>query len=406
MKLFQINTSVNTGSTGRIAEEIGIAAIEAGYKSYIAAAYSGLPSKSEVIKIGNSFDRYMHGLKTRLLDRHGFGSLIATKNLIKKIEKIGPDIIHLHNIHGYYIHIGVLFDYIKKAGKPVVWTLHDCWPFTGHCAHFERVNCYKWHERCYKCPNRKGYPESWVIDNSEKNYKDKKKIFDGVNNLHLVAPSEWLAKHLKKSFLKNYPVIVINNGIDLSKFRPVNTVKILKKYKLNGKKFILGVANTWKKKRAFEDFLQLSRLIENDLKIVLVGLENRLISKLPDNVIGINRTENIDELAALYSAAGVFVNPTYADNFPSTNLEALACGTPVITYNTGGSPEVIDENTGIVVEKGDINGIRNAISEITTSTVKYSSQVCRSRAEKFFSSKEKYSEYLSLYEKILSHSNL
>lgn len=402
MKVLQINTVVNSGSTGRIAEDIGLASIANGYHSYIAAAYTSRPSASEVIKIGNELDRKFHGLKTRLFDRHGFGSTKATLSLVQNIKEIEPDIIHLHNIHGYYLHIGILFEYLKKAQLPVVWTFHDCWPFTGHCSHFDRYGCYKWKTQCFHCPNKKGYPASYGLDQSRRNYNDKKILFNGIRNLQIVTPSEWLVEHVRHSFLHQYPVQMIHNGIDLNDFKPQNKIpRIKQKWNLAEKKIILGVASTWKKRRALEDFIELSKILKPDEQIILVGLTEKMTKDLPANIIGIERTESIAELAELYSAAEVFINPTYIDNFPTTNIEALACGTPVITYNTGGSPEAIDSETGIVVEKGNINELYNGISTVLRNGQEHYSSNCRKRAEDMFDKKDRYGDYLKLYEEMM-----
>jgi putative colanic acid biosynthesis glycosyltransferase len=404
MKIFQINTTVNSGSTGRIAEDIGVIAMNTGYSSYIAASYTGRPSKSEIITIGNSIDRTLHGVKSRLLDGHGFGSAGATRVLVKKIKEVNPDVIHLHNLHGYYLHVGILFDFLKKAQIPVVWTLHDCWPFTGHCAHFERVNCNKWQVQCCTCPLKSGYPASWGLDNSRKNYLAKREIFNGVKKLHIVAPSKWLAGHLKKSFLNSYPVHLIYNGIDLNSFYPRNTDDIRRKYDLQEANILLGVASTWKRKKALKDFIRLSQMIGDTEKIVLVGMSRDQISRLPPNIIGIERTESLDELAALYSAASVLLNPTYVDTFPNTNIESLACGTPVITYRTGGSPEAIDENTGIVVDKENLLQLHSAIQSILKKGKAHYQQICRNRVRKYFNKEDRFGDYLSLYYKLISDS--
>jgi putative colanic acid biosynthesis glycosyltransferase len=402
MKLLQINTTVNSGSTGRIAEEIGLLAMQAGHQSFIAAANTTRPSSSGVIQIGTSWDRKLHGLKTRLLDRHGFGSGKATKELVSTIEQLNPDLIHLHNIHGYYLHIELLFNYLKEVQKPVVWTFHDCWPFTGHCSYFDAVNCFKWQTECYKCPNKKGYPASYGLDKSKRNFHDKKRIFNSVQHAQIVTPSKWLANHVQKSFLQYYPVQVIPNGINLNQFKPyLESDEIKKKWNLVGKKIILGVASIWDKRKGLEDFIQLSHRIKSGQHIVLVGMEQKIIKSLPFNITGIERTESIVELAELYASADVFVNPTYVDNFPTTNIEALACGTPVITYNTGGSPEAIDENTGIVVEKGNIETLAKAITQVIDKGKEHYSNHCRVRAEKYFNKDDRYRDYLKIYESLI-----
>ena len=402
MKILQINTSINTGSTGRIAEDIGKVLLKDGHQSYIAAGYTDRPSTSKVIRIGNHWDKKFHGLKTRLFDRHGFGSKRATLQLVKEITRIKPDLIHLHNVHGYFLHIGVLFAYFKEVQLPVVWTFHDCWPFTGHCSYFDAVNCVKWQTVCNHCPNTNAYPTSWYIDKSTQNFKDKKQIFNGIELLHIITPSKWLADHVEKSFLSSYPVYVINNGIDLTVFRPQeSSVLIREKYNLNTKFILLGVASLWDKRKGLNDFIQLSKFLDKDSQLVLVGLNKEQTIGLPTNIIAIERTENIVDLTALYFAADIFINPTYVDNFPTTNIESLACGTPVITYQTGGSPEAVDDFTGIVVAKGDIDGLNDAIKKILTNGKASYSAACRERAEKHFNKNDRYMEYLNLYRVML-----
>ncbi len=398
----QINTTLNTAAPGRIAEEIGKVLIASGHTSYIGFGRNERPSESHLIKIGDNLDHAIHGAKTRLFDRHGFGSVRATEKFIQKVKEINPDIIHLHNIHGYYLNIAVLFKYLKEAGKPVVWTLHDCWPFTGHCSYFDFVNCFRWESQCFSCPNRNAYPKSWFIDNSKNNFKNKQELFTGLESMIFITPSIWLANHVKKSFLKDYPVQVIQNGLDLNAFKPVeNTEKIRNKYKISGKTVLLGVASIWDRRKGFDDFIKLGKLISSDEVIVLIGLQQKQIESLPSNIIGIARTESLAELAAFYSLADVFINPTHVDNFPTTNIEALACGTPVITYRTGGSPEAIDESTGIIVEKGDVAGLKTAISGVRKYGKDKYRPLCRERAERLFNKDDRYQDYLDIYKRLI-----
>ncbi|HZK96174.1 MAG TPA: glycosyltransferase [Prolixibacteraceae bacterium] len=398
MKILQINSSVNTGSTGRIAEDIGKVLLKDGHQSFIAAGFTERPSTSQVIKIGNQWDQKLHGIKTRLFDRHGFGSKNATLKLVKELARIKPDLIHLHNLHGYYLHIDVLFAYLNKIQLPVVWTFHDCWPFTGHCSFFDRYQCTKWQTVCHHCPNTKGYPASLGIDNSLRNYQDKQYIFNWLDNCTIVTPSEWLAEHVHHSFLGNYPVKYIHNGIDLEVFSPtVSSESTLANYQINNTPFILGVASTWDLRKGLKDFEELALRKDKPFQVVLVGLSKNQLASLPTGVIGIARTENTAELAALYAAATVFVNPSYVDNFPTTNLEALACGTSVITYNTGGSPEAIDAETGIVVEKGDVSGLYEAIKLVCSKGKDFYTGKCRERAVRYFNKEDRYTEYLELY---------
>jgi len=400
LKILQINTTVNSGSTGRIAEQIGEVILHKGSKSYIAYSRLGSPSKSKIIKIGSKYDFYSHVLQSRLFDNHGFASKTATKNLIKEIDAISPDIVHLHNIHGYYVHIEVLFNYLNKKKIPIVWTFHDCWSFTGHCSYFDRVDCEKWKTECFSCPMKKYYPESWFRDNSKNNFKNKKELFTGHNNITIVTPSLWLKELVSQSFLKKFPTKLIHNGVDISIFKPTLS-DIKTKLKIGESKVILGVASIWDDRKGLDDFIKLNNLFDSNFQIVLVGLSKKQVDSLPSNIIGIERTENIEELAKLYSMADVYVNPTYSDNFPTTNIEALACGTPVITYNTGGSPEAVDKNTGMVIEKGNIKELRNAIDTIINENIKFTAKNCRERAINKFDKNARFSDYYNLYKDLI-----
>ena len=401
--LLQINSVANTGSTGRIAEGIGQTAIKAGWKSFIAYGRYANPSQSDLIKIGNKWDVYNHVLQTRLFDRHGLASKSATKKFIQQIEEIKPDIIHLHNIHGYYLNYPILFEYLSKTNIPVVWTLHDCWSFTGHCAHWAFTGCDKWETGCNRCIQQKSYPSSWFIDRSEQNYKDKRDAFTSFPNITFVPVSDWLGNFIPNTFMKDYPVYRIYNGIDLSVFQPRNNKKeVFQQYQIATKHCVLAVTNVWTVSKGYNDLKKISTLLGDDYTLVMVGVNEKQQKELPANIKGILRTENIIQLADLYAATDVFVNPTYADSFPTTNLEALACGTPVITYRTGGSPEAISPETGFVVEQGDIQGMVIAIEKICQEGKSTYSKACRDRAVRYFNKEERFQEYINLYNQILS----
>ena len=400
MKLLLLNASANTGSTGRIAEEIGLLAQQSGSEVRFAYGRQAVNSRLPHIKIGGKWNVRWHGVVSRLFDAHGFGSRNATKALIKELEVWKPDIVNIHNLHGYYIHVGILFEYLKRVQIPVVWTFHDCWPFTGHCSYFDRYDCCKWETECHHCPNRKGYPESWFLDRSNMNFHRKSQLFNGLENLTIVTPSAWLAQHVSRSYLKGYPVKVINNGVDLKVFQPQINPEIFAKYSIESKPFVLGVASIWDRRKGLDDFISLRKSLPAYIQIVLVGLSKEQAATLPTGFTAIARTENQSELAALYSSASVFVNPTYVDNFPTTNIEALACGTPVITYRTGGSPEAVDAETGIVVEKGDVEGLKEAIETVVTKGKMYYSAKCRDRAVSLYNKGERYREYVETLESL------
>lgn len=390
MKVLQINSVCGVGSTGRIATDLYKVLEEQGHECVIAYGRGTAPEGIKTIKIGTDFDNYMHVAKTRLFDKHGFGSTKATKEFIKKVKEYDPDVIHLHNIHGYYINIEILFDYLKKSNKKVIWTLHDCWAFTGHCAYFDYVGCEKWKNDCKNCPQKKEYPNSLVIDNSNWNFKRKKEIFTGLKDLTIVTPSKWLAGLLNESYLSEYKVKVINNGIDLDVFKPTKS-DFRKRYGLEDKYIVLGVASVWDRRKGLNYLVELSEKLDNSYKIIVVGVTEKQKDKLPQNMIGITKTNNIKELVEIYSAADVFVNPTLEDNFPTTNLEALACGTPIITFDTGGSIECIDKECGKIVKSKTISEIISYITE-----EKFSCELC-SEKSKEYNKISKYISYISLY---------
>ena len=400
-KLLQINSVVNSGSTGRIAEEIGQTAMIAGWKSYIAYGRNDRHSKSELIKIGNDWDINLHGLQTRLFDRHGLGSKFATKVLVRQIEKIAPDIIHLHNLHGYYLNIEILFQYLKEAKIPVVWTFHDCWPITGHCSHFSFVGCEKWKTQCFSCPQKTDYPASWLIDRSEKNFNLKKKLFTSLPNVTLVPVSKWLSGILEESYLQDYPVKVIHNGINTEVFRPLAGAAFRTKHHLEDKFILLGVASIWSTRKGLKDFIALSKLLDTDYQIVLVGLTRKQMKQLPENILGIERTESVEELAEIYSAADIVLNLSYEETFGLTTVEGFACGTPGIVYNATASPELIDDSTGIIVEKGDMKGLVEAIIQIKEKGKQSYTEACVNRAHRLYRKEDRYREYIELYEKLI-----
>lgn len=396
--LFQINVAANWGSHGRIAEGIGEIVQAHGWDSYIAYGRYANPSKSHLIKVGGFYDQYLHGARSLLLDRHGLGSKDATWRLIQNIDYVQPDIIQLHNIHGYYLNYPELFDYLSNLDVPVIWTLHDAWPFTGHCAFFDSVHCDRWKSGCYDCPQKTSYPSSFLLDRSKRNYEQKRRCFSSLRNLTLVPVSDWLNGLLGESFLKDIPRVCIHNGVDMDLFQPNDMQASLRP----GKKIVLGVNSVWETRKGLSDFIALRSMLDDQYVIVLVGVNRKQKKHLPEGVIGIERTDNIHDLAAYYSRADVFVNPTYEDNFPTTNLEALACGTPVITYQTGGSPEAIDTTCGVVVPVGDVRALADTIQNVCQDSKNpFSSEACRKRVELCFRKEDRYQEYFDLYSSLL-----
>lgn len=406
-KLLQINPVLRVStSTGRIMQEIGELALQNGWESYIAygKGRDGIrPCKSQLIPVGNRWSTLWHGFETRLLDRHGLASTEATRTLVRQIEKIRPDIIHIHNIHGYFLNYRVLFEYLAHCSIPVVWTVHDCWLYTGHCYYYSYIGCTKWQTGCNHCPQKKEFPASLLVDRSARNYADKKIAFTSMpqDRFIIVPVSNWIKDEMRHSFLNGYDFRVIHNGINTDIFHICNTQRVASRYGLVGKHVLLGVASIWSKEKGLEDFIQMAHFLNADEIIVLVGIKEEERKTLPENIVGIARTENTHELAELYSLADAFINPTWQDNYPTVNMEAIACGTPVVTYRTGGSMEAVTEATGFVVERGDYKGLLEAARTIRQRGKSYYQSVCRKYALRHFNKEERYADYFRLYEDLM-----
>lgn len=363
MKYLFINSVAGFGSTGRIAAEKCRELMAQGHECVIAYARQKVNCDDiPTICIGAPLDYCLHGIKSRILDQHGFGSKAATLRFLQQVREYDPDVIWLHNVHGYYIHIGLLFDYLRSSGKKIYWTLHDCWAFTGHCSHFDYIGCDKWKAGCFDCSQKKEYPSSLFWDNSRDNYEKKRALFTKIPDLHIIVPSKWLANLVKESFLGEYPVEVVYNTIDREIFKPTES-DLRQRYGLAGKTVILGVASIWNSRKGLDDFITLAQKLDDRFAIVLVGITEEQQRMLPDNILAIARTNNITEMAQFYTAADYFVNLTYEDNYPTVNLEAEACGTPVITYDTGGCSETLKRNDSRVVAQGDLDEIIRLLNQ-------------------------------------------
>lgn len=396
MKILEITTMFGGGSVGRIAVSCCEVAVRNGHECVIAYGRGTPPKNIKTYRIGNKCGIYFHALMTRLFDATGYGSVLATRRLLKFMEEYNPDIIHLHNLHGYYINVFILFRYLKRKNKKVIWTLHDCWPYTGHCPYYSLERCVKWKNLCHHCPKTKMHPSSWFLDGSKRNYLKKKKTFTGVSGMMIVTPSVWLKCEVEQSFLKDIPIMVIHNGVNQEIFYPRNS-QLKKTLGLTDKKIVLGVANVWGYGKGLDIFQRLAETLDNSYQLILVGLTKKQCSELPANIICLEHTENVDQLAELYSIADVFLNPTRCDNFPTTNLEALSCGTPVITFEGTGSPEALEETCGKIVAMDDFPAIVLAIETLTLQGKM--TDECLKQAEKF-SDIEAYGKYLNLYKKM------
>lgn len=383
-RILFINSVCGFGSTGRIVADLSKSE---DYDSLICYGRKKDFANVNSYKFANFFDNAFGALGTILFDNNIKICSLATKRLIKKIEEFNPDIIHIHNLHGYYVNVVMLFDYLKKNNKPVIWTFHDCWPITGYCALSQYINCQKYSVKCENCPSGFSYPFSLFKQRVTKEFEIKKDIFNSLDNLTIVTPSKWLKGVIKNSFLSSQKIAVVNNGIDLTKFK-----KVCEK---NKKFTCLAIANIWTKYRGIDELKKIAKLLDKDIDLVVVGSQS-------DQVAGaksIEHTNSIEELVKLYSSSHVLLNPTLEDNFPTINIESLACGTPVITYRTGGSPEIIDDKTGIVVEKKEVESFARTINGLKNNYY-FLSKDCIDRS-KNFSKDNMIIGYRKIYESLL-----
>lgn len=394
--ILQINSTANWGSTGRIAEQINSLACSKGWDCYIAYGRYKNPSQSNLIKVGKSFDVYLHYFINRIFDYEGLGSRRATRRLISQIKDIRPDIIHLHNIHDHWINYKLLFEFLNSIDTPVIWTQHDCWAFTGGCPHYTLNNCQKWQEECKDCAFRKN-----LVDHSQQQFNLRKKLFLANRNLTIVPVSSWLADEVRKSFLNVLNIRPIFNGVDVHLFKPQNSANLVGKYGLEKKYVLLALATSWSKSKGFEDYIALSKILPDDCVLVLVGVSSKMMGSLPHNILGIPRTHNVIELVELYSLADIVLNLSYQETFGLTTVEGMACGTPSIVYDSTASPELITSDTGVVVPSGDVYGVLNAINYIRNLGKEYFFKNCRKRAVEVYNKDLCYENYVQLYEQLL-----
>lgn len=366
----QINTVCNN-STGRIMHDIQQIAMESGYTtiSFVGRrrVYTDLPC----VKFGNPISFWVHVALNTVLDRQGYGSFFQTKKLVSKLREIQPDIIHLHNLHGYYLHISTLFDYLFYEYKgSVYWTFHDLWPITGHCPHYNNAECDKWKTQCFQCPNKGEYPISWFLDSSRKNYIEKKEMFSRIKNLHIIVPSKWMKEQVEQSYLKDKKISVVSNGIDLNVFsipksEVENRRELKDKYGIPiNKKIIMGIASVWEPRKGLARFHKLSKILSDEYKIVLVGLSKQQIRSCPSDIISISRTENKYDLAKIYAASNVLINFSKEESFSLITIEAMACGTPVIGYGASAVGELINQKNGEIITSDDEEEIAKAVYKV------------------------------------------
>ena len=382
MKVVQINTECGRGSTGRIAVAISKLLTQRGAENYILYSANHRSDYPLGRMMGSKAGLRLHQMQARLFGDQGFHSRFSTQQMIRELRQLQPDLIVLHNVHGYYLNVGLLFRFLKEYNKPVVWLLHDCWAFTGHCAHYTMAGCGRWRKGCGGCPQKSAYPYSLFFDRSKALYQRKRALFAQLDKLTLVTPSRWLAGEVKQSFLKNKEVCVIPNGINTQAFCPTDS-DFRQKHQIGDKVMILGVANTWTNAKGMDVFIEAAKQLDRDrYALVMVGTDDAVDAVLPDGVISIHRTTDSRELAEIYTAADVFFNPTRQDTFPTVNMEALACGTPVAAFQTGGSTEVIDDKCGAALSENNAEQAIEYLRGVPRKS-KQTAARCASRATDF-----------------------
>lgn len=394
MKVLFVNLVYGVGSTGKIIADIADLLREGGSDVRILYGAGADSSDADARKISGRLEYYAHNALSRLTDHAGLYSRTATQKLIHEVKSFRPDLIHLHTLHGFYMNYEMLFRFLKGSGIPVVWTLHDCWSFTGHCTHFSQIKCTQWQTECQNCRLLRRYPQCYGKGDVRRNFLRKKAAFTGVKNLVITTPSQWLASQVAQSFLQDYPRVVIPNGIDRTVFQP-RTSDLRKKHHLESKKIVLGVASAWSAQKGLSDLLSLADRLGPDYQVVLIGLTAKQLSHIPPNVLGLSRTANQIELAQWYTAANVFVNPTYEETFGLTTVEAQACGTPAVVYETDGCPETLATGGSVLTTQGDLDGLERAVRDIVQR------DICVSpRKTERFDKERTYEEYIRLYKRM------
>ncbi len=390
-----INT-VPTGSHGRLMDDLRRASEAAGFETMLAVG-RGADGHDRAVPIGTRRDVRLHGLLTRAFDAHGRGSRRATEAFVDALRLFRPDLLHMHNLHGYYLHIETLFRYIRESRVPTVWTLHDAWALTGHCSHYMRVGCDRWRTCCHGCPQKREYPASLWLDASRRNYQVKRSAYQHQPNLTVVSPAQWLFDALEASILRDARRVLIPNGIDLSLFSPARDETMRARYGVApGQAMLLAVAAPFDERKGFSDALRIAESVGGRVRLVMVGLTDRQLRGLPAHVTGIRRTDGPEALVALYGEADCLVNPTYEDTYPTVNMEAIACGTPVAAYRVGGCADQIDGTVGAAVTPGDFRALADAAMTLARAKPRVTA-ACRARAEQYFDRRHAIASYIALY---------
>ena len=396
MKILTIN-SVDYGSTGNIAKDIVNYSIQTGYSNVLLVPKTRqniLHKDENVVTFGSILTRSVSSLLCWISGYDICFNFFNTISLLLKINKYKPDIIHLHNLHNMYLNVGLFFKYLKAKQIRVIWTLHDCWAMTGHCPHFSFENCQKWKTGCFNCEKINQYP-SVLCDKSKSVWIKKKKYFSSIERLIIVTPSLWLKDLVKQSYLGNFDVKVINNGINLCVFKPTKSDIRTKLGIRDDQIMILGVAFGWNSRKGLDDFINIAKQIDSKVyRVVLVGTDDEVDKILPKTIISIHRTHNQHELVELYSSADLFLNPTREEVLGLVNIEAQACGLFCVAYNTGGVSECFNNESGKIVKYGDFSQMLSEVISFTPNRI--TSKLCIENSKRF-DRDLKLIEYVELY---------
>ena len=396
MKVLLINSVCGFGSTGGTCVDIANFLESQGHECFIAYG-QGTTTYKKSFKIGGKLENHWHNIYySRLLGKQGYGSHNGTKALISFIEKYNPHIIELHNLHGNYLNLNLLFEFLRNFKGKIQWTLHDCWAFTGKCAYFSDANCFKWQTSCHTCPQLKTYPPSLFLDQTEVLFRDKKEWIHNLPNLKVVTVSNWLNEQVQKSYLNKFPIHTIHNWINHEVFKPSEIQK--NEFGLDTYKFIvLGVSAGFNSaKSKLQDFIALSKMFQEDMQLVLVGSLDRG-TVIPSNIIHIKYVQGKENLAALFSLAQVYVHLSTEDTFGKVTAEAMCCGTPVVVYDATAMPEIVGEGCGYVVPPRDIKAVYESILEIKKLGKQSFSSRCREYAMAHYDLKTNIGKLIDLY---------
>lgn len=395
MKVLQVNATYGLGSTGTIVRDLKECCEEHGIECYV--AYALTDEKVERgYKIGNWFFNKLHALLSRIAGKQAYFSYIPTLWFIHYIKKLQPDVVHLHNLHSNYINLPIFLKYLAKNNVRTIITLHDCWWYTGGCYYYTAAVCSKWLDKCGKCPKRFFETPAYFIDKSAEILNDKKKYLLAIPRLYFVGVSDWISNEARKSFLASKTIMTIHNGIDLSVFKPTPS-DLREKLGLTGKYVILGPASKWLDPINSVALNYFIKVMRDDEVLLLFGTLSSYVNGLSEKVKLYGYTKNRQELAALYSMADIFVNVSREDTLSLINVEAQACGTPIITFDATGPKETVDEENSLSVPVGNYERLYDCVQCIRLRAGDGTSSNCREFISQKFSKTDKFKEYINLY---------